>query len=318
MTRLLSSPITYVVLVLFFLASFLFLLAILHLRQARRGPYWRLRKVAGQRGGQLFLFALSLYGLMGAVIFFSGFGAFVVREVNLYLTGTPEDFLPGMALPTRTFTPNFPTPDVAGTVDALLTASIEAVTLPAGTATAAPQNGSSVPLTPRPTDGPATLTPGSTPTATLSPTPSASSTPTPTPTATFDFVLSFTPPPSTIQPQADAALAILQAAESVTADGTALNAGDAFPVGIQRLYFFVGYENLENGLVWSRVLYREDIPVQGGEYSWSQGASGSSYFFFGRDDGYPAGNYEIRLFLGEEEVSRFAFTIVAPTATPAP
>jgi hypothetical protein len=68
---------------------------------------------------------------------------------------------------------------------------------------------------------------------------------------------------------------------------------------------------MDDGVAWSRVLYRDNQPIQGQAYLWSQGQEGSSFFFFGNEDGYEAGDYQVRLFLGEEEVSRFTFTIGA-------
>jgi len=50
-------------------------------------------------------------------------------------------------------------------------------------------------------------------------------------------------------------------------------------------------------------------PVQGQAYLWSQGSEGDSFFFFGSADGYAPGSYEVRLFLGNTEVSRFPFVI---------
>lgn len=310
MTRLLSLPVTYIVAALFLLATFLLFLALLHLRQARRGPYWRIRKAAGQRGGQLFLISVTLYGLMAAVIFFTGFGTLLTREINQLLAGTPEDFLPGIALPSRTPTPNFPTPDVEGTVAALLTASAQPGQSPG---TALPEQPPEASAEARPTqaDSPTPTVP---PTASATGTPTRTPTQTPTPTPTFDFVLSFTPPPSRLQPERGTTLAIVTVASDVDAEGSPLDSGASFAAGLPRLYVFVAYEAMRNGMVWSRVLYREGVPVQGGDYIWTQGESGSSYFFFGREGGYPAGNYEIRLFLGADEVSRFAFEIGAPAS----
>jgi len=90
MSRLLSNPITYVVGLLLLIALALFLLSMVYLRQARRGRYWRLRHAAGQRGGQLFLISMTLFGLAATVAFFSGFAAIAVEEVNQFLFGTPN------------------------------------------------------------------------------------------------------------------------------------------------------------------------------------------------------------------------------------
>jgi hypothetical protein len=104
-------------------------------------------------------------------------------------------------------------------------------------------------------------------------------------------------------------LRISAAAPEISSDQRPVNEADSFPAGITRLYFFIAYQNMDNGVTWSRILYRDGVPIQGGAYVWTQGAEGESFFFFGREGGYPAGNYEMRLFLGESEVSRFEFTI---------
>jgi hypothetical protein len=73
----------------------------------------------------------------------------------------------------------------------------------------------------------------------------------------------------------------------------------------------MAFENMADGVAWSRVLYRDGQPIQGQAYLWSQGEAGESFFFFGNVDGYPAGSYEARLFIGESEMSRLEFSIVA-------
>jgi hypothetical protein len=295
MSRLLSMPITYVIGGLFLLALVTFILSLLQLRRARRGEYWHIRKSAGQRGGQLFFVALTLFALTCAVAFFSGLAAVAVGEFNDRLTEPSGDQFPGIALPSATFTPNFPTPDVEGTVQAAVQATANHF--------ATLINQTEIALQ-------ATFTPSPlTPTATTSITPTATTTLTitPTPTPTFDTVLYLTPPPSERRPRPDAAIGITAASAQMSADQT----GEVFPVGIPRIYFFIGYQNMDNGLTWTRILYREGVPVQGNAYTWTLDEAGTSFFFFGRADGYPPGNYEVRLFLGVAEVSRFQFTVEA-------
>ncbi len=62
-------------------------------------------------------------------------------------------------------------------------------------------------------------------------------------------------------------------------------------------------------VAWTRILFREGVPIQGQSCRWSMGESGESYFFFGDSNGYPPGNYEARLFIGAEAVSRLSFTV---------
>ena len=68
---------------------------------------------------------------------------------------------------------------------------------------------------------------------------------------------------------------------------------------------------MDEGVVWSRVLYRDGQAVQGQAYLWSQDESGESFFFFGNEAGYPPGEYEVRIYLGDHEVSRFDFTVLS-------
>ena len=92
-------------------------------------------------------------------------------------------------------------------------------------------------------------------------------------------------------------------------DGDGETPGHEFMAGIKRVYLFMSFNNMENGVAWSRVLYRDDLPIQGNTLLWSLGASGNSYFFFGDEVGYSAGNYQVRLFVGDQEVSRYAFAV---------
>jgi hypothetical protein len=49
--------------------------------------------------------------------------------------------------------------------------------------------------------------------------------------------------------------------------------------------------------------------VQGNTLLWSLGESGNSYFFFGDEAGYQVGIYEVRLYVGDLEASRYTFTV---------
>ena len=66
---------------------------------------------------------------------------------------------------------------------------------------------------------------------------------------------------------------------------------------------------MENGVAWSRVLYRDGVAVQGNTLLWSLGSDGSSYFFFGDEAGYTPGAYEVRLFVGDQEVSQLQIEV---------
>src|SRR5690554_6241934 len=86
----LARFVPHIVVGLLILAFLLFLLAVQQLRVGRRGPYWRMRREAGQRGGQLFLMSVALFGVAAAIAFFSGFAALALGQFNALLYGPRE------------------------------------------------------------------------------------------------------------------------------------------------------------------------------------------------------------------------------------
>ncbi len=286
MTELITNLLPYLIGGLVMVAAVLLLIALQQLRRGRTGPYWRIRRTAGQRGGQLFLFSIALFTAAFVLALFSGLADAAYRRVNNILADdleTPR----GVILPSIT-----PSPRFSATPTATLTV----------TATATPTPTLTVPTQ--------TLLPTETSTSTLTATPTATPTDTLTPTATFENVLLWTPPPSSRQPRAGARLTLATAAGEIGEDGSLVNAGRRFTAGIQRLYFQMDYRIMDAGIGWSRILFYEGVPVQGQSYLWSLDENGSTIFFFGDENGYPAGDYEIRLFIGQEVVSTFAFTLI--------
>lgn len=276
---------------LFLLAFALFLLSLYQLRRGRTGQYWRIRRQAGQFGGKLFLTSLALFALSFALAFYSGLATIAFRGINnLFVAGTPV--LQGVALPTMTTTE---------TETPIPTATTRPTSTPTPTLTA-----TRITLTPTPEPS-STLTP----TLTLTPTETQTPTITPTPTATYESVLQLTPPYSTRQARADASIQITAADEAVSESLTPLQPRTTFSMGVKRIYLFMNFQAMDDGVAWTRVLYRDDVPVQGQAYLWSMGENGAGFFFFGSEDGYLPGSYEVRLYLGDVEVNRFAFTITA-------
>lgn len=281
----LARYIPHVVVGLLVLAFILFLAAIQQLRLGRRGPYWRLRREAGQRGGQLFLLSVSLFGIAAAVAFFSGFAAIALGQFNALFYGS--DDVEAASAPTLTHT-----------LDTLT---------PAATDTATPM--------PTPTPTPtATLTetPTPTPTLTWTPTPTLTPSNTPTPTATYETALRLYQPLDARSPADNAVVRVLSADVAVSANNTPLQPRVEFPAGTTRIYLFISFRNMQNGVSWSRVLYRDGAALQGGTLLWSMGEEGSSYFFFGSDQGYPVGDYRVELSLDDKVTSEFEFRILPP------
>ncbi len=279
----------------------LLILSIQQLRVARRNPYWRQRRAAGQRGGQLFLVALTLLGLGLGIGFLSGLATIFIDEFDQLINPRPTSF-PGIA---PTITPNFPTPDVEATFAFYLTATAQ---IERGDITAAPTHT-------------ATATATLTSTATASNTPTATRTftalpPTATPTATLSLTPSetpafqITPPPSEVEPHDDAAINISTLGYIPDTDSETVFT-DQFDADVRRIYVYIAFENMTNGVTWTRILYRDGIAIQGGVYTWSDGEAGNSFFFFGQAAGYPPGSYTIQLFIGDQPAGRTTFTITA-------
>jgi hypothetical protein len=286
MTELLAPLLPYIILGLFVLAVLLLLLSLQQLRRGRTGPYWRLRRAAGQRGGQLFLLSMLLFGVALALALFTGLADLAYRRLTASINSDPEAPV-GVVLPSRT-----PTLQYSLTPTSTITAT----------------------LTMTPTTEPVTDTPSPsvTPSPTATPTETVLPTLTLSPTATFENVLVFTPAPSARKPRLGATVEIVSAAMGVTAAGEPIEPALQFPAGVQRLYFFFDYRRMDDGITWTRILYREGVPIQGGSYIWSLGEEGANFFFFGSDTGYSSGSYKIQLFLGEDEVYWFEFSILSP------
>jgi hypothetical protein len=288
MTRIFASLLPYIIAGLFILALLLFLLSLQQLRRGRTGPYWRLRRAAGQRGGQLFLLSIALFGIAAALALFSGLADLAYRRLTGRLNADPDTPV-GVVLPTFTQVRLF-TPDITETA--------------ADSATSTPKNTSTAT---RPPESPA-------PSSTAAPSLTFTLTPTPTvtftPSTTFESVLALTPQPSERQLRAGAAIEITAASGDISPNQDPTSPAKQFAAGIQRVYFFFDYRRMDDGIGWSRILYRDGVAIQGQNYLWSLGESGASYFFFGNDEGYPPGEYEVRLFLGEQPINQFTFSIV--------
>jgi hypothetical protein len=267
----------------------LLLLALFHLRRGRSGPYWRLRRQASMLGFRLLLAALGIFGLTIALAFYSGLATLAFRGLDDLFTGRAAGAV-GVVVPTLTVTvpaaPTFPpTPTQPPT-----RVPTSAAATPTLTETAVPTLTATPTLTP-------TLT--GTPTLTLTPSP------------TYEAVLNLAAPSALVTARPGALVEVTAADDAISANQTPLQPRAVFAAGTDRLYFFISYRNMTDGAAWSRVLYRDGVPVQGQAYLWSMGAEGASFFFFGSADGYAPGSYEVRMFLGEREVSRFPFVVSA-------
>lgn len=297
MDEILQSPLAIFIIILFGAALTTFLLSLHQLRRARVGPYWRLRRAAGQRGGQLFLIAVTLFGFAFALAFFSGWAAIVL----------PDVFAPRSLSATETAS----SANVEATVAAAINATLTALPTPANTEqmsepeTESPALPTEVIITPdtptsRPTDTPS-------PTATSTPAPTA----TPAPPSAFQGLFRLTTPVVSGAPvPEDARLILVAAAADIDTEGDPVDERTAFEPDIQRIYFFFSHENMADSVPWTRILYHDGVPVYGRNSLWNGDADGEGFFYVGVSEGYPEGVYEMRLMIAGTEVSQLSFTVV--------
>jgi hypothetical protein len=274
---MLRQVIPHFIVGLLVLGALLFLLSLQQLRRGRTGPYWRLRRAAGQRGGQLFLISMSLFGLALALAIFSGMASLALANARRML---------GEQQPTEVMAAEVTEIDPA--------------------ATDAPA------FTPTPTETPTlepSLTSTSTPTATVTASETPTPTITPTPTATYETAFNLRAFPDARPANRDAVVKVIAADTQLSANNTPVNPMTKFSAGVKRIYLFFSYRGMASGVAWSRVLYRNGAALQGSSLLWSLDAEGSSYFFFGSDEGYTAGQYRVEIRLGDTVVSQFDFVV---------
>ena len=134
---------------------------------------------------------------------------------------------------------------------------------------------------------------------------------TPTDTPFPTFTPDVPPVESSVLPRPDAVLRVTALDDQISDLFTPVNPRTIFDAGITRIYLFVEFLGMEEGLLWKRQLYHEDTLVDGGAYLWGLENAGTTYFFFGDDGGFEAGRYEIRLYLGDDPnpISVTPFTI---------
>jgi len=68
---------------------------------------------------------------------------------------------------------------------------------------------------------------------------------------------------------------------------------------------------MQGGVLWRRQLLYDGEIVEDSNYLWGMSQQGTTYFFFGQEDGFKAGKYEIRLYLGQSEqpITAAIFTV---------
>lgn len=157
---------------------------------------------------------------------------------------------------------------------------------------------------PTPTD-PEPTQPPFTPTHDRPTVPPVTATPTPNPLATLGITL----PNADVAAAADANLSILTVS-NLENDTLTPRTSRTLAWGTRDLFFWVEYTNVDEGVVWSPVLYYNGAPTQAWADTWTLDADGSQQFRFSNRGRFAPGRYEIRLYLAEALVDRYTFAIV--------
>ncbi len=292
----------YIAIGIFVLGVMLLLVSLRYLRKGRTDSYWRARRTAGQLGWRLFLWSLGLMVLSGAICAATGVVALINAHAARNLTITQ---IVTQAAVQDTQTPN--TPQSGSQSRPLPGASPTLLTQTAAATLAATNVPPSSTPSARPTLTP-TQPPTQTPTlrvvtATPPPIPTQTPTITETPTETLMPALSITATlNSSVTPGPDAHLTITALDTQISGDFGPISPGVRFTAGFNRIYFFVKYSGMQNGVLWRRQLLYGSTTLDDNLYLWGQQeSSGTAYFFFGEEGGFKPGSYEIRLYIGQTD-----------------
>ncbi len=160
----------------------------------------------------------------------------------------------------------------------------------------------------RPTPTP--FTPTATPTATPRPTHTPTATATRRPTATPPFIptptpvvpvpeSALTPIPSAVPAGPEARITIITLAAGRDEEGQPVDPGTRFPPGRHRVYLFVTYSGMRDGLAWTFAVYHDGELVASDTRLWEWGPEGNASLYYTPPDGYQTGIYEMRVFIEE-------------------
>jgi hypothetical protein len=114
---------------------------------------------------------------------------------------------------------------------------------------------------------------------------------------------------SPVTPSASAKLTITGVSSGISADRTPVDLNTIFPVGIPRVYYWFEFGNITEGISWSQVLLLNGSVIRSESEEWNRGESGSAYYWFGAQGGWPAGTYEIQFYLGDRMMSSATYTV---------
>jgi hypothetical protein len=122
--------------------------------------------------------------------------------------------------------------------------------------------------------------------------------------------LALTPLPGAVLAGEDAHITIVTLAADKDGAGRPVDPGTEFPPGDHRVYLFIAYDGMANGVAWTFAIYRDGEFLDASTQLWEWGADGKTYLYFKPPGGYKAGVYEMRVFIQDrvQGVAQFVIT----------
>jgi serine protease Do len=102
--------------------------------------------------------------------------------------------------------------------------------------------------------------------------------------------------------------------DDVTADDKPTHPTYLLPSGITKAYAFFDYENMQDGMTFTRLWYYEDDQVATGSDAWEWGASGSTWVSITSDEPLDPGIYRLELVVEGAAVAASNFTVAGTQA----
>ena len=108
----------------------------------------------------------------------------------------------------------------------------------------------------------------------------------------------------------DAHIAVITLAAGHDDSGAPVDPGTEFPPGDHRVYLFISYEGMANGVAWTFAIYRQGKLLDETTQLWEWGEQGITYLYYQPPQGYEPGVYEMAVFVESrlQGIAQFVIT----------
>ncbi|MGB8646684.1 MAG: hypothetical protein WCF84_15695 [Anaerolineae bacterium] len=115
----------------------------------------------------------------------------------------------------------------------------------------------------------------------------------------------------TIARQAAGSFTSLQFAAGITADRKPVETNGQFPEGITQIYALYDYAGMSPGTAWRDEWYRDGVLQMNlaGSYHWDGDQAGTDWIRVTDANGLAAGQWEVRLYIGDRQAQKGTFVI---------